>query len=281
MNKHGELVGFERFRNPKIHIDQVRQGMIDNHLPVDLVLDLTPRMAFTRACALMKENRQIDKLKQKGGWYQFQMTARAFAGDRLDFTFEAMVNLDGSSGAIVCDDKYIEKRAQQLFSDAMQHRTPQDITKIIQKTLTTHAEMWPFLIEKGCVYFVPDKFKSVVDCVEGFVHQMGGTFRRSPVPRGDKHGDQTAKEACTGYMLGLIAELREVVKGFDASTTGDRLLRTAERYQQIKFKMDAYREYVNTTAEQELSAATKELIETSKRVEELKEAEKGKLAQAS
>jgi hypothetical protein len=279
--KHGSLVGWERFRNPKIHRSLVEQSLAKHGLPTEVVHDLTPKAAFGRACQEMKENRQIDKLKHKGGVFQFQLTKKALLDERIEFDFEAIVELDGASGRITCNDLGIRQRAEVLFNDALAHRTPQDITKMVLKLLTTGCECWPFLVEKGCVYFVPDKHDDMLNKVEKFVTDMGGTFRRSPVPRGDGYGDQTAKEACMAYLHGMLKELREVVDGFDETTRSDTMLRVAERFQELKFKAESYKEYTSHTIETAIEEARKGLIQKVKDVEEAKKDEAQKMAQVS
>jgi hypothetical protein len=46
--KHGSLVGWERFRNPKIHRSLVEQSLAKHGLPTEVVHDLTPKAAFGR-----------------------------------------------------------------------------------------------------------------------------------------------------------------------------------------------------------------------------------------
>jgi hypothetical protein len=277
--KHGSLVGWERFRNPKIHRLLVEQSLAKHGLPTDVVHDLTPKAAFGRACQSMKENRQIDKLKHKGGIFQFQLTKKALLDERIEFDFETIVELDGSTGRISCSDYAIKQQAETLFNDALQHRTPQDVTKMVLHLLD--RKCWPFLVEKGCVYFVPDQYTPLLEQVEKFVTDMGGTFRRSPVPRGDSYGDQTAKEACAAYLHGLVNKMRGIVDGFEETTRSDTMLRVAEQVQQIKFEAESYREYTTHTIDTAIADLQRDLIAKVKEVELAKADESNKLAQTS
>lgn len=281
MSNNGWLIGWERFRSTKIHKDDVIRGLEKYGFPTDVVHDLTPKAAFARAAAQMKENRQIDKLKHSNGTFQFQLTSRTLQDERLEFDFETIIELDGGSGRITCANQAIQLQAELLFQDALAHRTPQDITKMVQKLLTTQAEMWPFLVEKGCVYFIPSVYSDTLDRMEKFVTDMGGTFRRSPVPKGDEYGDRTAKEACMAYLSGMLKELREVVDGFDETTRSSTMLNVAKSFQELAFKAQSYKEYTNFTIETAIEEAKQALLAKVKAVEAAKQDEAQKLAQAS
>jgi hypothetical protein len=136
-------------------------------------------------------------------------------------------------------------------------------------------------VEKGCVYFVPEKHADVLDRAEKFVTDMGGCFRRSPVPRGDKYGDQTAKEACMAYLHGMLKDLRELVDGFDETTRPDTMLKVAQRYQELAFKAQSYKEYTSFTIETAIEEAKQALIAKVKEVEVVKQDEAQKLAMTS
>lgn len=276
MSDHGWLIGFENFRNKKLHKLQVQQALVNNDLPPESVNDLTLRAAFGRACAEMKENRQIDKLKHKGGVYQFQLTKRALLDERIEFDFETIVTLHGDTGRIECDDPHIKHQAERLLQDALDHRTPQDMTKIIQSLLK--GKMWPFLVEKGCVYMLPEQYRELCDKVEKFVFEVGGTFRRAPVPRGDKYGDQTARESFASHINGVVKKFKDLMANFDETTRSSTMIQVAKDFQELVFEAQTYREYTTHAIDTAIAETKQALIDAVKKAEAAKQTEEAKLA---
>jgi len=210
-----------------------------------LATDLSYRAAFTRACKQLKANRTIDKLKSKGGVMSFQFTKKALVGEEFEFEREARVELDCDTGEIKCDESpELAERAEELLSFARQQRTSSDITKLVQKMFSTHADLCPINPRKGVAYFVPEVHREFTAKVESFLSAFGGKLWRWPIPKGTEEGNRSVRDAVANGLQTLLEELNEVVEGWDENTRDATMEKIQGQYQLVAGKVDAYATYL-------------------------------------
>lgn len=240
----GEVVVWEMPSSEVSHaavIDALDQAGLDP----DSAPDLSHRAAFTRACKHLKENRTIDKLKSKGGVMSFQFTRKALVGEEFEFEREARVEVDCDSGEITCDESpELATKAEELLAFAKEMRTSSDITKLVQRMFSTHADLCPINPHKGVAYFVPEVHRQFTTKVEHFLQQFGGRLWRWPIPKGTESGNRSVRDAVAGGLETMLGELNEAVEGWDESTKGATMEKVQERYRLVAGKVDAYAGYL-------------------------------------
>lgn len=239
----GEIVSWDMHGNEVAYAD-VRQSLRDAGLEEDEAAELTTQAAFTRACKHLKENRQIDKLKSDHGVISFQFTQKHCEDNEIQFDRECTVEVDVDTGEIRCDEKpELAEQAKKLLDYAMQTRSPQDITRIVQKLFKNHADLYA-INSKGSAYFCPERFRDFSASVDKFITSMGGTMRRFPVPKGTDAGNASVRDAVASGITSLVDELENAVEGWDDKTRESTMENVQKRFEQISFKVDAYAEYL-------------------------------------
>jgi len=206
---------------------------------------LAPTCAFSRVCRAMKQDRTIDKLEIDGGTAKFQFTRKAKLGDRIKFDYECTVFLDLETGALSCPESpALERNAQKLFAHEVSVRNAQDVTRMIQKLFQQEADLYSINPRKGVAYFVPEKYTDFTAKMEKFLDAMRGRLWRFPVPKGLPEGDAAVREAVTMGLSSLLAELDETVANRDPKAVRGRKPKYLERWEGIKYKVEAYSEYL-------------------------------------
>lgn len=259
----GEVVSWDMHGTPITHGD-IRQALQDAGLDPDEAQELTNQQAFGRACKDLKKDRAIDKLDIGGGVAKFQLTRKKKNDDTgtIDFDYEAIVVLDCKTGDVSCpESSVIEQQARGLLAFAMQARSAQDVTRLVQRLFAKNADLFQ-LNSKGCAYFTPIQHRDFTERVEQFLTKLGGTLQRFPVPCGTPQGNASVKEAVQAGLSTLLAELNETVSTWDETTRKSTMEKAAEKYQVIEYKISAYADYLESEQDKlkaKLAEAKKEL----------------------
>jgi hypothetical protein len=252
----GEIVSWE-LDSTEVKYTDVIEALTQAGLPAEEAGEMAPKSAFSRACKELKKDRSIDKVNSKKGIVEFQFTKKHLEDSRLEFDYECLVTLDCETGDISCPENYaLEKHAVELFAHARQTRKTNDITRIVQRLFSKHADLFP-INSKGCAYFVPDKHREFTEKIETFLAELGGTLSRFPVPRGTPQGTAAVREAVEQGLQSLLDELNEAVESWDETTRKSTMEKAAEKYQVIQYKVDAYSDYLGGKQER-LQEAIKE-----------------------
>lgn len=279
----GEVVTWDVQGNG-IDYEKMLEALDTAGLNKDSAHELTPRSAFSRACKDLKKDRAIDKLKiSKAGVASFQFTAKKKAGDgKIDYDYECLVELDCDSGTVSCpENPQLEGQAKELIAFAMQTRTAQDITRLVQRLFERHADLYPINPRKGVAYFVPECHREFTTRVERFLKELGGMLHRFPVPKGTDAGNASVKDAVQSGLSALLVELNQAVQTWDDTTRTSTMLKAAERYSQIKYKVEAYTEYLGAEQDRLKVEVEKAQAELRKKVAELQPAEESAPAAAA
>ncbi len=163
----GEIVTWD-IASTEVAYAEVQESLKAAGLDEAVAADMSIKSAFGRAAKHLKDQRSIDKLEYKGGIARFQLTKKAIKDLRLEFDYEATIELDCDSGSVTCTESpELAKEAELLLSHARQTRNAADITRMVQRLFTSHADLYPINPKKGVAYFVPDahrEFTAKVEC---------------------------------------------------------------------------------------------------------------------
>lgn len=211
--------------------------------PDKVVSEMKTKSAFTRAMKSLKDKRLIEKVKAKGGIIKFQLTQESNTGDRIEHVYEAILELDTTTGVVTSqDDPKLAAQAATLVQHAMAHRNAGDINRVVQMLFARNGDLFPVNPKKGTAYFVAHQHLLFTDRVEVFMNAMGGQLIRFPVPSGTANGNASVAATIEHGVERMILELDETITGFDDKTRGDTVERVQARVDQIKFKMQAYKD---------------------------------------
>jgi len=203
--------------------------------------ELAPKHAFSRAAKHLSDQRIIRALAEDADTMTFQLTLEQKHSDRIDYIRETMLKLDKRTGTVTCDLPGLATLAQEHLDRAIEARTGNDVTRVIQRLFERHADLFP-VRPQGGVYFVPEQHVSFVSKVERFLSRINGQLLRFPVPSGTVEGDRSVKTAVAAGLSALIAEHREAVANFGEDTRDHTLDRAADRIRQTRFKIESYSE---------------------------------------
>jgi hypothetical protein len=223
--------------------------------------ELAPRHAFTRACKKLSDQRIIRPLGEDERTLRFQFTAEHRRADRIEYELETVLALDKKTGTVTCDLPGLATLAQEHLDCAIEARTGNDVTRIIQKLFDRHADLFP-VRPQGGTYFVPVRHASFVDQVQRFLGRINGQVLRFPVPAGTAEGNRSVKESVAAGLAALVEEHRQAVASFGEETRDDTLTRAAERIRGTRLKIEGYAELLaeeKARLERAVAAAQAEL----------------------
>jgi hypothetical protein len=233
----------------------VQSSLTDAGLDPAAAAELTPRTAFNRACKDLKKERAIDKLRKEGDLLKFQFTKKHLEEGKIQYDYECFVTLNPDTGDISCpENPALETAARQMFAIAMQQRNSQDITRLVQKLFTEHADLYAINPRKGVAYFVPECHRGFTAKVDTFLGKLGGCLLRFPVPSGTTEGNASVREAVQQGLGALLDELNQTVASWDEGTRKSTQDRALARWEAIKYKVEAYAEYLGDEQSRMLEA---------------------------
>lgn len=278
MKIHGEIVSWECGTGGNVPYATVLSALTAAGFDAKVARRMLPRNAFARATGILAEKRIIRKLSEDTATMRFQFTAeeRDLSGDRLNYNYEAVLTLDKVTGVVTsADSPALAARAQTLIATIADERTPSDVTRIVQMLFEFNADNDLFPVRKagGC-YFVPQRHADLLDRMERFLTDVGGSLRRFPVPAGTRQGDKSVAESVTDGVESLLAEYTARVGDFDADSRDSTLERHVERLNQVRFKIESYAEFL-VESRDELMAG----LEKARAALRLKVAELGRKVQ--
>lgn len=240
----GEIVTWD-MGAMEVPLSQVQSALGAAGIPDDEIRELRNTTAFSRAIKEFRKDRTIDKVEKQGDAVTFQFTQKYLKDARLNFSYEAKVTLDTATGDISCPESWeIEGHAQARFAHCKQHRVTSDVTRLVQKLFERHADLYPINPRKGVAYFVPEAHREFSGKVETFLRSLGGVLLRFPVPKGTPEGNRSVQAAVETGLETLTEELDEAVDEWSSSTRDDTMMRAAEKIRLIRYKIQAYAEYL-------------------------------------
>ena len=250
-NLLGEVVTWD-MQAQEIPLQTVVDSLRDAGLPIDDIKCLRATTAFTRAVKDLREGRTIDKVDRDHatGIISFQFTKKALDSGHINFSYEAICRLDPAGWTITCDDSpEIAEHARKMFRRALTHRVASDVTKLVQKLFSGHADLYPINPRKGVAYFVPEAHREFSAKVAQFLESLGGRLSRFPVPKGTPEGNAAVKASVESGLAALAAELESAVDSWSESTRESTFDKAIERWEVIRHKAEAYSEYLGDRQE--------------------------------
>jgi hypothetical protein len=157
----------------------------------------------------------------------------------IRYAKEHLITLDKSTGKVSCSDAALQRAAQAELDKAIETRTASDITRLVQKSFESQADLWP-IRDQGGAYMVPDAHAGFTTKISDFLTRLGGWIRRLPIPSGTPHGDAAVQTIAFEGMDSLIAEYEAAVADFGTSTRASTLEAAADRIKVSRVKVEAY-----------------------------------------
>lgn len=271
---HGEVVAWE-VKAKETPFALVRDAAQKSGIPEELLKDLKPRSAFSRACKDLKKDRVIRKVKDEDEKIVFQFTQESLVGSKFEYVYEASLILDKDTGRVTADEygaEELAKHAEELVAHAMKTRTAQDITGIVKKAFQNHADLFPIVPSKGVAYFVPEEHREFTNRMREFLKEIGGTLHGFPVPKGTEQGNQSVKQAVESGLTAMLEELEEAAKLWDPDKTrASTTEKSVERWQLINHKLEAYETYLGDAVQRMKAKARVTKQKLANRILELEE----------
>ena len=239
-------------------------------LDVDVARELLPRNAFARSVNKMKGDKLIEECNQTEDTIVYQVTAKFLEQEAIRYQPETFIRLNKTTGKVTCKDLELEQRMQERLDEAMEHRTTNDITRIVQRLFESNADLFP-IREQGGAYFVPACHTAFVTRVKGFLEALGGYVSQWPIAAGTDQGNKAVQASVASAMEGLIQEHNQAVEAFTLHTRPDTIQAAAEKIKETRVKIEAYASYLQDRSAgllSEVEAANAKLI---KQVQELSE----------
>lgn len=243
---HGEIVTWDLNAPDGVSVVSLRDALTQSNLPPELCRDLSARSAFSRVCGELKTARSIDKVESRGGITRFQFTAKTLENHAINFRREAVVELNTLTGAISCkENRDLEQLAIRTFDAAMDNRTTQDVTRLVQKLFAEQADLFAINPRKGVAYFVPEVYRDFTGRIEDLLTRLGGALYRFPVPKGTPTGDRAVQAAVESGLQALSDELLASVEEWDLTTRDKTIDKAVESWRKINFKVEAYSDFLS------------------------------------
>lgn len=236
----GELVCWS-CNGVKVTYHTVIQALRDSGLDENVARKLLPRNAFKRACKSLSSNRVIREVKELSSATElvFQFTAEKMGEGRFSYELEALVKINRDSGRVDCENADLKDRAQSLLDEAIEGRTGNDVTRIIQRLFEQNADLFP-VRDRGGIYFVPIAFREFVDKIQTFMGKMNATLDRWPVPSGMAESKASVRDSITAGLDRAIEEHFAAIEQFDDTTRASTFANHERNIQETQFRLEAY-----------------------------------------
>lgn len=256
----------------------VRATMKDNGLDEGLLRERQAAHAFSRACRKLSEARIIRELRRDKDSIWFQFTKESQEKDRWEYSYEATLKLNKTTGKVECEDSdQLAEAAQKHLDYYMDAVTVSDVTAIVQKLFDREADMFT-IRDQGGAYFVPIAYADFLGRVNAFLSALGGHMNRFPVPSGTVEGDAAVKESVTDGMERTIADYRDAVASFGVTTHQKTLGQAAEKIKLLRSKLDVYAVYLAEGKEKLDEALTEAADQLKARIAQITEAKESDLS---
>lgn len=249
MARFGRIVKFDI--DGPCTIDSLRLGLKLAGLGEDKAKDMLPRHAWARACKELKAGRIISVVKEEGNFIYFQFTEEALAGDRLQYSFQAVMELNKITGDVTSgDDPALALKAKSLVLAALPVRTKADITRLIHRIFREQKgdlASW----DGGGSYFVFQEHEHIVDAIEVLLNTIGGSVSslKISVDGSDPKTQKSLAATMTDHLNGLVEEFKESCLTFSTDTDAEVLERRSDMLEVLRGKIELYADVLAEQAE--------------------------------
>jgi hypothetical protein len=241
----GEIVTWN-IKRLRVDFPQVKLALAAAGLDPEAAKPMQPRNAFSRAARRLMVQRIIRKVAEDEDHFTFQFTRETLdaSAKSLNYDREAVLTLDKKLGTVSGSDPDLALAAQERIADETAHRGGGDISGIIQRQFARHADLFPIRDQGGC-YFVAAMHAAFTDKIDKFLLSMTGRrLSRFPVQVGTPQGDSSVNKAVAEGLQAMVQEMTAEIEAFGDDTRPSTLERAAQRIQQRKFKVEAYKDYL-------------------------------------
>jgi hypothetical protein len=243
----GEVVAWD-VTAKEVPAQLVRDGISIAGINTDLP-ELRIATAFGRATKGLKKERLIRRRKEdkKSPAKRFQVNKVDETGGTINYDYDCTLQVDTETGKVDCTEDYeLAKQVEQDVQAELETRTASDITRIVKQLFERHADLFPLVPCKGVAYFVPQSHAEFVAKVDTFLRHVGGKLCRMPVPKGTEEGTQSVRDAVKAGLDEMVSELNQSVELWEpGSTRKSTTAKALERWEQIRYKVDAYAEFLD------------------------------------
>lgn len=239
--KDGILGNIVTWRVPEtVSFDTLKRGLVDAGLDPDLVKELAPYNALTRALNEMKKGRVIRKLRREDRKIFFQITKEFLSDVEAVYEKETDLAIDADSGVLFCDNIAIKEQAQKLINAHMQKRLASDVASLMFRIYKKYDGDLISIREQGGAYFVPDSHTGLVDQSRKLFNTIGGKLRTFEVRLGAADTAQSVAESMSEYFEGLVTQFKDSCKDVDLSRSNVSEARIG-KIADLRRKLELYR----------------------------------------
>lgn len=241
-NQTGQLGQIVSWKCPsQVRLDVLRDGLRQSGLANDMVAELAPRNAMTRALREMSDSRVIRKLRLDNSLLVFQITHEDRGTKEITYNKEAEVAVNIDTGAVLATDAAIEQQARTLLAEHIGKRLTHDLTALVQRLFDQHqADLIP-IRDAGGAYFVPDHHHALVTQVRTLLTAIGGSLRSFSVRLGDGDTSASVAESMAEYFNGLLEDFHKSIAELTSDSRHDVLVRRAAKIAELRQKLSCYR----------------------------------------
>lgn len=251
----GEIITW-KIKGSHSFID-VKNSLSSNNLDPQLCLDISHRVAFTRATKKLVKDQVIDVVESKEGEVVFQFTGRTQDESTKDWEYRKLINitLNTDNGKVTCSDQALEASAQAAIWNAIEERTASDVSRIIQKYCESETDLIP-LREEGGVYMLLGQNHNFLNHLQGFAETLGGRLNRIKM-MGGRETTKSVQLSLIDYISGMVEDHYTKIDQFGDETRFRTMQDQAEEINMTRAKLETYAIYLEDRKE-ELSKKIKD-----------------------
>lgn len=223
-----------------VSFDTLKKGLADAGLDQDMVKDLAPVNALTRALSEMKKGRVIRKLRREDQKIYFQLTKEFLSEMEATYQKETELAIDTDTGVLFCDVPEIKAQAKRLLDQHQNKRLASDVSALMFRIYKRYdGDLIP-IREQGGAYFVPESHLQLVDQSRVLFRTIGGSLRTFEVRLGAADTADSVASSMSEYFVQMVQQFKQSCEKVDltrASVNESRIGKIAEMRQ----KMENYR----------------------------------------
>ncbi len=247
--KTGQAVSWTAPQN--VPLPTLRDGMALAGFDPNMVKDMAPRNAFSRAARELSEERVIRKTREDETHVYFQFTKEYLDSRMAEFNYskECELGVNKESGDVRCSSRSpdmssfdafkLAAEAEQMLKNHQSMRLKGDVTALVQKIFKSNEGLLVRMIDRGGMYFVPNAYKDLSDRVETLLKHVGGTLKRYTIYLGDPSTEVSVSEVMADHFREMIDEVRASVEELCENSENETFVKRTEKVQRQRAMLEA------------------------------------------
>jgi hypothetical protein len=212
--------------------------------------------ALRRALHDMEKGRVITQYRRDSdSLVRFRITLENVGERDIEYSREADVAMDVTTGAISSDSPAVEQRCRELVDAHLAARTSADVTRLVQRLVESAGADLVSVRESGGAYFVPAAYAELVERLRQLLAGIGGALSSYRISAGDADTDRAIGEAVLAHLRALISDWHQSISTISLDTPEFVVERRLARMHELRAKIDSYRGILGAAVDQLTAAA--------------------------